>query len=752
MTPTTNALPNRTGIAWSGRLVRVMIIASLLLTYLVVKSTDQAALGETGGTTALREIDPFRLVDTRIDLGVDRLDANTYKVRTRYDGAIPEGAEALAVSIVVTGAQAPGHLVAYPASEDRELASTMTYEAGQTTSTGAVITLNEWANFEIYTLTPVDVIIDVTGAFVSAATSRSGRFVPVTPDRVVDTRDTTPMTAGQTTTIQLPSAVPADAIAAIVTLTSTLPNQPGYFTAFPDGPRPLTSTLNVATPNSTRASTAIVPIANRNMRVYSSGGGNLVVDLVGYFTGPSAERSTNGLFVPTSPKRRLDTRDSATMATGETRGFDVSGGVALGSLTMVGQGAGGHAVLFANGTRLPETSAINLSDTQVISNMAVSATSEQRRQHPFGDRIGLCVRPVRLLRRRSGLHHRPDRADRSESACAGNAESGTPTAPAAGRADAILVIRLFGVERCWCRRVACGSVRRHRLATDRTTTPGVSRNTRPSPRTRPTSCTSTTPARRSSRRSEAIALSERPGKQRSLLLINWKPSGKLTWRQVANGGADADIAKVAANVKKYPHKFFLNIFHEPEDNVKTSSSSGMTAKDYADMYRHVVTELRGHGVTNAVYVWNMMGYSGWEQYLDDLYPGDAYVDWLAYDPYAKDNRFPDVASVINRSRSDINWPGYYEWVTAKAPGKPIMLAEWGVDLKSNSDPASVLRGDMTKQLAEYPMVKALVYWNEHGVGNYRIDEQTSKGIALGAAYRAMAAQPIFNAMTPNSAP
>ena len=748
MTPTTNALPNRTGVAWSGRLVRVMIIASLLLTYLVVQSTDQAALGETGGTTALRDIDPFRLVDTRIGLGVDRLDANTYKVRTRFDGAIPEGAEALAVSIVVTGAQAPGHLVAYPASDDRQLASTMTYEAGQTTSTGAVITLNEWANFEIYTLTPVDVIIDVTGAFVSAATSRSGRFVPVTPDRVVDTRDTTPMTAGQTTTVQLPSAVPADAIAAIVTLTSTLPNQPGYFTAFADGPQPLTSTLNVATPNSTRASTAIVPIANRNMRVYSSGGGNLVVDLVGYFTGPSAERSTNGLFVPTSPKRRLDTRDSVTMATGETRGFDVAGGVTLGSLTMVGQGAGGHAVLYANGTRLPETSAINISDTQVISNMAVSAASSSgisirsaiTSDYVF-DQFGYFVGdPVATTGPTAPTAPNPP------TPAAPTPVAATPAAPTPPPPSGCWVSQLL-VPSCgvWFGAATPSRNGAYDYTRGLTEYENVAQNT-------PDILHFYHTGAQRFPTNEQIAMSERPGKQRSLLLYNWKPSTKVTWRQIANGGADSEIATVAASLKTYPHKLFLNIFHEPEDNVKTSASSGMTAKDYADMYRYVVNKLRSHGVTNAVYVWNVMGYEGWERYLDDLYPGHSYVDWVAYDPYAHKNIQDDLEDLINRPRPDIGWPGFYNWASAKAPGKPMMFGEWGVDVPTTSNPAAALNVDAAQILAKYPMLKALVYWNDEATFDTRLDYSSTKGVAYGQAYRKLAAQPVFNQMTPNSAP
>jgi beta-mannanase len=208
-------------------------------------------------------------------------------------------------------------------------------------------------------------------------------------------------------------------------------------------------------------------------------------------------------------------------------------------------------------------------------------------------------------------------------------------------------------------------------------------------------------------------------------------------------------------MKAYRYKLFLNIYHEPEDNVIPTAGSGMTAADYAAMYRRVVTKLREAGVTNAVYVWNTMGFYGWRQYLDDLYPGNEYVDWLAYDPYITNDTAVDLHGMINFTfRGMPDWPGYYAWVTAKAPGKPVMLAEWGVDLRTNADPSSKLNVDVNEIVRRYPMLKAMVYWNDrndHHV-DVRIDDPSAKGVAYGAAYRRLAAHPVFNAMTPDSAP
>jgi sortase (surface protein transpeptidase) len=86
----------------------------------------------------------------------------------------------------------------------------------------------------------------------------------------------------------------------------------GFFVCYQDGvARPKLSHLNCDGPWQIRASQAIVPLqpGTRSIRVYSSGGGHVVLDLVGYITGPNSGASATGLFVPAAaPQRRLDTR------------------------------------------------------------------------------------------------------------------------------------------------------------------------------------------------------------------------------------------------------------------------------------------------------------------------------------------------------------------------------------------------------------------------------------------------------------
>ncbi len=242
-----------------------------------------------------------------------------------------------------------------------------------------------------------------------------------------------------------------------------------------------------------------------------------------------------------------------------------------------------------------------------------------------------------------------------------------------------------------------------------------------------------------------------------LLLENWKPELGRTWAQVAAGDPTVDraIDNEASHLKSnYTTKFFLTIHHEPEDEVNPRSGSGMTASDYRAMFRHVVQRLRVDGAWNAITVVDYMGTAHWgsQSWFDALYPGDDVVDWIAEDPYSTGSGAPwraDFGGMVNR-RDGSPWPGFYTWATTNHPGKPIMLAEWGV----TEDPrnAAAKTNFFNSQIAveqNYPAIKALVYWNSPnfpalGNGATRIDSDSS---AL-ASFRHLSQATEFNSPLP----
>jgi hypothetical protein len=211
-----------------------------------------------------------------------------------------------------------------------------------------------------------------------------------------------------------------------------------------------------------------------------------------------------------------------------------------------------------------------------------------------------------------------------------------------------------------------------------------------------------------------IRLARDPERPR-LLMINWKPSFEHTWAEIAGGALDRRIDRLAAHLRReFPERFFLTVHHEPENDVNPSPGSGMRAADYAAMFRHVVLRLRERGVRNAVVVMTYMGAPNWasKPWFEELYPGDDVVDWVAMDPYA-DHRVQDFHGLVNKTRKDYpDWPGFYRWMQARFPGKPVMVAEWGV-FERPHDRSFKRRfyESVSRQIKRYPQIKALLYFD-----------------------------------------
>src|SRR6266508_2823726 len=104
----------------------------------------------------------------------------------------------------------------------------------------------------------------------------------------------------------------------------------------------------------------------------------------------------------------------------------------------------------------------------------------------------------------------------------------------------------------------------------------------------------------------------------------------ISWASIASGGQDAQIDTTAARVKAYGRKLFMAFHTEPEPQVGKYG----TAAQFVAAWRHIHDRFAAKGVTNVVWVWQVTGSSNWYSlYKGGLYPGDAYVDWIGWDPY-----------------------------------------------------------------------------------------------------------------------
>lgn len=173
-----------------------------------------------------------------------------------------------------------------------------------------------------------------TGTVPAIVPTEPSGFIAQAPRRVLDTRDKTlggasgMLGAGRTVAIDLSQIVPANADAAVLSVTATASCVAGYLTVFACGARPPTSNLNYEAGRTT-AGLAITPLANGRACIFASNANDVIVDVMGAFT-PDGDR-----FHPMTPTRWIDTRGAAAQL-GEITGIRAA--PAQTQLMMRGQG------------------------------------------------------------------------------------------------------------------------------------------------------------------------------------------------------------------------------------------------------------------------------------------------------------------------------------------------------------------------------------------------------------------------------
>jgi YVTN family beta-propeller protein len=336
-------------------------------------------------TSAYIPVAPSRLLDTRQTRLRFPADSSR-SVTIAGVAGIPLSAVAVAVNLTIVDAGADGFVTAWPSGTPRPTVSNVNAEqAGQTVANAAVITIGRDGAIDVYTSTATDFIIDVFGAWVPATTATAGRYVPLAASRVFDSRNSQRVADDSDTTIDV--AAPG-ASAVVVNLTGTGAMASTFVSLRPSGTaKPVVSNLNIGGPANTVANMAIVPVGADGRIVASAFRSlHLIVDVVGYFTGPGAAPSTDGLYVPITPQRAFDSRSNSsqlrlragpprTIAFGSLGVVPASGVAAVvATVTATNAVLPGFITVYPSSTRTPATSNLNIDHIwQTVANMSVTA-------------------------------------------------------------------------------------------------------------------------------------------------------------------------------------------------------------------------------------------------------------------------------------------------------------------------------------------------------------------------------------------
>ena len=371
---------------------RLIALAVATTSVVIVSPAMPAAAAVIAGSTKYVPIEPTRIArnftsGTSVAFGYTAVSSTTMRIKVTDRTGVPAGAVAAVVNITAISNVGAGFVSVYPSATARPTASNLNLDkTGRRLANLAHVPLGADGAFDLYSSRAFQLIVDLVGVYVTVTdTVSDGRFIarPGGAVRALDTRAaagtaTNPdgigrFAAGATASVDLaPFGVPNDASAVVLGLTAVRANL-GHWTTYATGTaRPSTSTQNIDTPLQTRAAQAIVALTSgqASIDVYSAGGGDLLIDVVGWYTGAGGPRSQDGLFMPRAPSRRLDTRQLRSLAPwgGSTYEFSVPNpstctnciAAAVLNVTATQPWTNGFITSYPAGQPRPGTSTLNL--------------------------------------------------------------------------------------------------------------------------------------------------------------------------------------------------------------------------------------------------------------------------------------------------------------------------------------------------------------------------------------------------------
>ncbi len=287
-----------------------------------------------------KALPPTRILDTRQSGGpVGPGAVRTVKVTDT--GGVPADAGAVVMNVTVADPTANGFVTVYPTGQPTPLASNLNFVAGKTIANLVTAKVGTNGSVDIFNFAgQTQVLFDVVGYFpktdtsaaaLSANAAQGGEFVPLAPQRILDTRagvgsPKAPLGAGGQLQLPVANALgisTTDIAAVVMNLTATNTTAAGYLTAWPsDKAQQTTSNLNFVAGQSV-PNLAVVPVsASGDVSIFNFAGTTDVIgDVVGYYTQPGVSKPDGGVFHAMAPQRFLDTRpeaDHATLSNGQT--------------------------------------------------------------------------------------------------------------------------------------------------------------------------------------------------------------------------------------------------------------------------------------------------------------------------------------------------------------------------------------------------------------------------------------------------
>lgn len=250
------------------------------------------AISDPGAFAALT---PARILDTR-NTGGKLAASESRDLQILGAGNVPaSNVSAVVLNVTVTETSSGGYLTVFPSGTPKPLASNLNWSPGLTIPNLVVVKVGSNGKVTLLQSGPgtAQVIVDVAGYFLDGAVTQLGMYVPVSPARILDTRNNAdPLRAYEDRQLIVAGTggVPATGVGAVVMNTTvTQTGAGGYLTVHPGySPAPLASNLNWSGPGTTIPNLVTVQLGSSGSVGFRNGSGqstHVIADVAGYFVG-----------------------------------------------------------------------------------------------------------------------------------------------------------------------------------------------------------------------------------------------------------------------------------------------------------------------------------------------------------------------------------------------------------------------------------------------------------------------------------
>jgi Glycosyl hydrolase family 26 len=192
----------------------------------------------------------------------------------------------------------------------------------------------------------------------------------------------------------------------------------------------------------------------------------------------------------------------------------------------------------------------------------------------------------------------------------------------------------------------------------------------------------------------------------------------FTLQKIIAGEFDVDLRAWARDAKKFGSPILIEWGTEPNGdwfawNGKWNGGPKEGPRRYIAAYRHIVDLMRAEGADNLQWIWHVNWLDQPERRwnaLENYFPGPDYCEWLGLSVYGPTTpTTPDGAENLRFKMAQA-----YPRLTKVAPGKPIIIAEFGCDLHNPHVEAARWTQNALEDLFanRWPAVIGFCWWNE----------------------------------------